>query len=525
MSNGKFYYENILANQNETAKNNVAWVADFTILELFRDQKIYVFLCIDIHSNLVVAETISKKVITASTVVNRLKRAINNRCNRTSNLKLIIHTDRGTQFSSKSYNNFVKKFNKKFIPSMARENTPTDNSVAERYMRTFKEHKVDGITIEEKLSSAMALNSKFNSYRSYFNLYIKSLNSIPNKKSLIGPECYDKGSTTASMLMLEPLYSKAQSEHISEDPRLPHVKKYKLDKQKVMGFLQELAAQKAELVDKTPFDSFENQLAYKIIDKKLAEIYDLIQNNPEITKEYVSQALEPVQDSLEELHKKVDTLLTKNKVDREILPLRDPIDLNLFPLFFANAGNRYQRQKDLKQAQLRVAYTLLYHTGLRVNEIRQITKEQIEDAIKASQISVIHHKNRQPYIHVLSITAVQNFKRLKPEMQIIFNKYQFKYLFGKDQPIHKKSLIRTINEDLKNTCDLNQIPFNIKSHSFRINMVSSLLKNTSVQKAAQVIGHKSINSTMAYQRYAMQKDEIRILLDKIEGNQLFGHGT
>ena len=70
------------------------------------------------------------------------------------------------------------------------------------------------------------------------------------------------------------------------------------------------------------------------------------------------------------VHKKVNTLLTKNKVNREILPLRDPIDLNLFTLFFANAGNQYQRQKDLKQAQLRVAYTLLYHTGLRVNEIR-----------------------------------------------------------------------------------------------------------------------------------------------------------
>ena len=59
----------------------------------------------------------------------------------------------------------------------------------------------------------------------------------------------------ASMLMLKPLYSKAQSEHISDDPRLPYVKKYKSDKQKVMGFLQELAAQKVELVDKTPFDS------------------------------------------------------------------------------------------------------------------------------------------------------------------------------------------------------------------------------------------------------------------------------
>ena len=521
MSNGKFYYENILANQNVTAKNNIAWVADFTTLELFRDQKIHVFLCIDIHSNLVVADIISKKVITASTVVKTLEKAIKKRCNTVSDLKLIIHTDRGTQFSSKSYNNFVQKFNKIFIPSMARENTPTDNSVAERYMRTFKEHKVNGVTIEEKLSNAIALNFKFNSYRSYFNSYIKSLNIRPNKKSslLIGPERYDKSSTMASMLMLEPIYPKAQSEHISEDPRLPDVKKYKSEKQKVMGFLAELAAQKAELVDKTPFDSFENQLAYGIIDKKLAEIYDLIQNNPDITKEYVNQALEPVQDSLEELHKKIDTLLTKNRVNREILPLRDPIDLNLFPLFFANAGTNYQRQRDLKQAQLRLAYTLLYHTGLRVNEIRQITKKEIEDAIKSSQISVIHHKTRQPYIHVLSITAVHNFKRLKPEMEIIFNKYQFKYLFGKYEPIHKKSLIRAINEDLKNTCELNQIPFNIKSHSFRINMISSLLKNTSVQKAAQVIGHKNINSTMAYQRYAIQKDEIRILLDKIEGNQ------
>lgn len=82
-----------------------------------------------------------------------------------------------------------------------------------------------------------------------------------------------------------------------------------------MGFLQELAVQKAELIDKIAFDSFKNQLAYGIIDKKWAEIYDFIQNNTDITKEYVSQALEPLQDSLEELHKKVNILLTKNKVD------------------------------------------------------------------------------------------------------------------------------------------------------------------------------------------------------------------
>lgn len=36
---------------------------------------------------------------------------------------------------------------------MSRKNTPTDNSVAERFMRTFKEHRIHETTIEEKLSN------------------------------------------------------------------------------------------------------------------------------------------------------------------------------------------------------------------------------------------------------------------------------------------------------------------------------------------------------------------------------------
>lgn len=60
-----------------------------------------------------------------------------------------------------------------------------------------------------------------------------------------------------------------------------------------------------------------------------------------------------------------------------MLPLRDPIDTNLFPLFFTNAGSEANRRKDLKQSQLRIAYTLLYHTGLRINEIREITEKNV----------------------------------------------------------------------------------------------------------------------------------------------------
>jgi integrase/recombinase XerD len=199
-----------------------------------------------------------------------------------------------------------------------------------------------------------------------------------------------------------------------------------------------------------------------------------------------------------------------------VLPLRDPIDINLFPLFFTNAGSEANRRKDFKQSQLRVAYTLLYHTGLRINEIREITEKNIYDAMASSQINAIHYKTKQAHIHVLSKNAVLKIKKLKPELTIIFSKYQFNYLFGKQKPMHGKSLVRLINQDLKHTCQINEIPYNIKSHSFRINMICNLLKNTTLQHTAQIIGHKDIQSTMSYQRYALSKDDIQKLLEKIE---------
>lgn len=190
--------------------------------------------------------------------------------------------------------------------------------------------------------------------------------------------------------------------------------------------------------------------------------------------------------------------------------------MNLFPIFFTNAGSTAIRQKYLKQAQLRVPYTLLYYTGLRINEICQITHEKIVDTVTSSQLNVIHYKPKQTHIHVLSNNGVKRLKKLSLEYTIIFNKYGYKYLFGNSEPMHQKFLTRFINNDLKNTCQVFDIPYNIKSHSFRINMISNLLKTTTVQHAAQIIGHSDIHSTMSYQRYALSKRKIQELLDSFE---------
>jgi len=117
---------------------------------------------------------------------------------------------------------------------------------------------------------------------------------------------------------------------------------------------------------------------------------------------------------------------------------------------------------------------------------------------------------------VLSKKAVQDLTGLNTEISIIFDKYQYQYLFGKAKPINHKSLITMVNKDLDATCQKYSIPFNIKSHSFRVNLITNLLKVTSVQNTANIIGHDDIRSTMSYNRYALSKSQIQELLNQID---------
>lgn len=102
----------MLLTQNITAKTNIAWVADITEIELDQQKKLYVFLCVDVHSNIIIANTISRSIITSHAIVKTLSKAIEKRFRSQPIIKVILHTDRGSQFSSKTYNNFIKHFDR-----------------------------------------------------------------------------------------------------------------------------------------------------------------------------------------------------------------------------------------------------------------------------------------------------------------------------------------------------------------------------------------------------------------------------
>lgn len=83
------------------------------------------------------------------------------------------------------------------------------------------------------------------------------------------------------------------------------------------------------------------------------------------------------------------------------------------------------------------------------------------------------------------------------------------YPFIKTSP-HK--WIKLLNENLM--FFTTKYNLKIKSHSFRINYVTNILKHSSVDRAQQFVGHKDIRSTIAYSRYQIGDQESLDILEK-----------
>lgn len=147
-----------------------------------------------------------------------------------------------------------------------------------------------------------------------------------------------------------------------------------------------------------------------MIDERFKDIYSAIQRNSDTTRQFVEEAILPIQDMLESMDEKINTLLPKKRKQRQTLPLKDPAYNELFEVFVVAAGSNANYKQDLKSAQLKIAYTILFYVGLRVNEIRFLQEKDISDAIKTSQFNVVHFRQREPDTHIVSDLAVKELK-------------------------------------------------------------------------------------------------------------------
>lgn len=126
-------FKNILEQDFSSDEINTKWCTDFTYLYLKDGSKRYNCTIIDLYDRSVVA-SITDRNITADLAIRTLRKAIESQ--REIKGVLILHSDQGSQYTSKEFTEYCERM--AVTQSMSKAGYPYDNAPMERYFNTLK---------------------------------------------------------------------------------------------------------------------------------------------------------------------------------------------------------------------------------------------------------------------------------------------------------------------------------------------------------------------------------------------------
>ena len=126
-------FENKLKQNFTAEKINQKWCTDFTYLFLKNGDVRYNCTIIDLHDRSVVA-SITDRRITSDLAVRTLRKALDSQPGPKEGL--ILHSDQGSQYTSKAFVEFCESSG--VTQSMSKAGYPYDNAPMERYFNTLK---------------------------------------------------------------------------------------------------------------------------------------------------------------------------------------------------------------------------------------------------------------------------------------------------------------------------------------------------------------------------------------------------
>jgi putative transposase len=151
-NNAPSYQEraNILDRVFTVNDKNSVWVGDITYVPT-KQGFLHLAVMIDLYSRKVVGWSMS------SGISERLATgALNQAIGREGPCPgLIVHTDRGSQYTSGAFQKALDTNN--FTHSMSRKGNPYDNAVSESFFRTLKRELVKGAAFEDRLVAQQAI--------------------------------------------------------------------------------------------------------------------------------------------------------------------------------------------------------------------------------------------------------------------------------------------------------------------------------------------------------------------------------
>ena len=148
---------------------------------------------------------------------------------------------------------------------------------------------------------------------------------------------------------------------------------------------------------------------------------------------------------------------------------------------------------------------LMYFTGLRLNEVLLLNKEDLEELIRDGRLKVYCSKTKEDR----KVYIQKSCKK-------IFLSYFKDGLYDK---IHKNGIVNQFDRKATTrnahywmnkywTTMEEKYPKKNKSvpgrewgmHSYRVNFINQIIRSTNIDKAASMIGHKNILTTLIYYR-------------------------
>lgn len=125
-------FEDLLKRDFTANKPNEKWCTDFTYLHLSTGEKRYNCSILDLYDRSIVASVTSNR-INSKLAIDTLKMALKSV---KKGDEIILHSDQGSQYTSKSFTQFCSQ--NKITQSMSRAGCPYDNAPMERFFNTLK---------------------------------------------------------------------------------------------------------------------------------------------------------------------------------------------------------------------------------------------------------------------------------------------------------------------------------------------------------------------------------------------------
>jgi len=532
---------------NIACKPNLLWSSDQTNIEIPQfNTTFYIYIILDHYTNCPMQ------------IVGQLKEPYNGEdVKRVYNLafdqidlkpqkyidnRLLIIHDKGIEHTNKILTNFFNQYVKEKKIDVRVAQSLGENNVIERYNKTLKyikclpskvkNKKINLVEAIQELDNEQTLEADLNKFLEILKTWLEN---IKNSKTIPGISALEQHQLS---IATNPFFDQNAS-----NPRAHSA--YLLPFQHNLELLNDLHLKKdlhTLLQDFFKLHSDNNQLTVrdmtelftwimiKVNESQTRDLKVIIEKQGQQTVQQIQQTSEKTNEKIDKQNKifgsKLDLLLERDKSGVQTHKPRIPLKYLSLQAYYdciRHCGLTAERQPELRRAQFRVIFTILFFFGTRINEIRTITYEQIQTAITKRYLPIPQSKTESFYKLVVDDYALYALMKLQPELRLLFegkNKLKFlgSSLNKKDKALHKNAFKSIINQELIRLEKLLGWEGPIRTHSFRIKLISTALqtKERSIREIMKLVNHKNPKATLSYEKYILSDKKKKQLQEIIQ---------